>query len=51
MSCVKYWPTSGNAQIKNSQYEKLFGVTTDMKLNFKKHIQPIYEKARAKLKV
>ena len=40
----------GTAQIRNSQYEKLLGVTADTKLSFKKHIQLIYGKANAKLK-
>ena len=40
----------GTAQIKNSQYEKLLGVTIDMELSFKTHIQQICEKANAKLK-
>ena len=38
----------GTAQIENS--EKLLGVTIDAKLNFVKHIERIYAKARAKLK-
>ena len=40
----------GTAQIKNSQYEKLLGVTIDTKLSFKTHIQKICGKANAKLK-
>ena len=31
----------GTAQIKNSQYEKLLGVTYDTKLSFKTYIQQI----------
>ena len=40
----------GTAQIENSSSEKLLGVTIDAKLNFVKHIEQIYAKARAKLK-
>ena len=40
----------GAAQIENSSSEKLLGVTIDAKLNFVKHIEQIYAKARAKLK-
>ena len=40
----------GTAHIKNSQYEKLLGVTIDTKLSFKTHIQQICGKANAKLK-
>ena len=41
----------GTAQIKNSQYEKLLGVTidTDAKLNLETHIQNICGKASVKL--
>ena len=41
----------GTAQIKNSQYEKLLGVTidTDAKLNLETHIQKICGKASVKL--
>ena len=38
------------AQIKNSQYEKLLGVTFDMKLSFNTYIQQICGKATTKLK-
>ena len=41
----------GSAQIENSSREKLLGVTTDAKLSFKKHFQPIHGKSRAKLKL
>ena len=40
----------GTAQIENSSSEELLGVTIDAKLNFVKHIEQIYAKARAKLK-
>ena len=40
----------GTAQIKNSQYEKLLGVTIDTKLNFKTHIQQICGKIECKIK-
>ena len=40
----------GTAQIKNSQYEKLLGVTIDTKLSFKTDIQQICGKTNAKLK-
>ena len=40
----------GTSQIKNSQYEKLLGVTIDTKLNFKTHIQQIYGKANSNLR-
>ena len=39
------------AQIKNSQYEKLLGVTIDTELIFKTHIQQICGKENARLKV
>ena len=39
------------SQIKNIQYEKLEGITTNTKLSFKTIIQQICRKARAKLKV
>ena len=38
------------AQIENSSSEKLLVVTIDAKLSFKKNIEQIYTKARAKLK-
>ena len=41
----------GTAKIKNSQYEKLLGVTIDAKLSLKAHIQQICGKASVKLKV
>lgn len=50
---VKYWLESKckyTAQVKNSQYQKPLGVTTDTKQSFNTHIQQIYGKARAKLK-
>ena len=37
----------GTAQIRNSQYEKLLGVTADTKLSY---MELIYGKANAKLK-
>ena len=40
----------GTAQIENSSSEKLLGAAIDVKLNFLKHIEQIYAKARAKLK-
>ena len=40
----------GTAQIENSLSEKLLGVTIDVKLNFVKHIEQIYAKARIKIK-
>ena len=40
----------GTQQIENSSSEKLLGVTINVKLNFVKHIEQIYAKARAKLK-
>ena len=39
-----------SAQIENSEYEKLLGVTIDSKLTFEKHIQQICAKASSKLK-
>ena len=38
------------AQIENSQFEKLLGVTLDSKLTFEKHINQICGKASSKLK-
>ena len=40
----------GTAEIENSLSEKLLGVTIDVKLNFVKHIEQIYAKARTKIK-
>ena len=40
----------GTSQIKNSQYEKLLGVTIYTKLSFKTHIQQIYGKANSNLR-
>ena len=40
----------GNAQIENTQNEKLLGITIDCKLGFDKHIQQICSRASAKLK-
>ena len=38
----------GAAQIENSSSEKLLGVTIDAELSFKRHIEQIYDKAKAK---
>ena len=40
----------GDAQIENTQNEKLLDITTDSKLRFDKHIQQICSRASAKLK-
>ena len=40
----------GTAQIENSQFEKLLGVTLDSRLTFQKHIQQICGKTSSKLK-
>ena len=40
----------GAAHIENSSCEKLLGVTAIMKLSFKKHMEQVYARARAKLK-
>ena len=54
MSCVitdqKKYVIIGTAQIKNSQSEKLLGVTTNTKLRFGINIQKKRRKARIKLK-
>ena len=34
----------GNSEIKESDYEKLLGITFDKKLNFKKHIEDFCRK-------
>ena len=40
----------GDAQIENTQNEKLLDITTDSKLRFDNHIQQICSRASAKLK-
>ena len=39
----------GNSIIKESDYEKLLGVTFDNKLNFTKHVEDLCKKANQKL--
>ena len=41
----------GNAQIENTQNEKLLGIIIDSKLSFDKHIKQICGRASAKLKI
>ena len=43
--------TIGNQKIKNSKFEKLFGIKLDSKLNFSSHVHNIYQKAVQKLNV
>ena len=38
-----------STEIENSQSKKLWGVTIDSQLSFEKHINNIFDKARAKL--
>ena len=39
----------GNSEIKESDYEKLLGITFDKKLNFKKHTEDLCRKANQKI--
>ena len=39
----------GNSEIKESDFEKLLGITFDKKLNFKKHIEDLRIKANQKI--
>ena len=39
----------GKSTIKESEYEKLLGVTFDKKLSFTKHVQDLCKKAQQKL--
>ena len=41
--------TIGKSTIKESEYEKLLGVTFDKKLNFTKHVQDLCKKAHQKM--
>ena len=41
----------GNSEIKESDYEKLLGITFDKKLNFKKHIEDLCRKANQRIHV
>ena len=41
--------TIGKSTIKESEYEKLLGVTFDKKLSFTKHVQDLCKKANQKL--
>ena len=41
----------GTSQIKNSDCERLLGIDTDCTVSFKNHINQIFSKARAQIKV
>ena len=47
--CSKATVTIRNSTIKESDYEKLPGITFDKKLSFRKHIEDLCRKAKQKL--